>query len=160
MDEREFCDRALDRAIKAGAEYADVRLIPFSASEDIHVKDGVVENLEYTESAGFGVRILLDGVWGFASSYTISEKEIAHVVDLAVQIAKASALTRERAVKLSSSLIWKRVRYVSPVEIDPFKVSLEEKVDLLVKADQIMRQHSKKIRFSKGDMTSDREKKV
>src|SRR5215470_8025240 len=130
MDEREFCDRALDLAVKAGADYADVRLIPFSAAENISVKDGVVENLEYSESAGFGVRVLLDGVWGFASSFKISEKEMAHVVEMAVQIAKASSITKRRETKLAAALIWKSARYTSPVKIDPFKVSLEEKVDL------------------------------
>src|SRR5215831_7151774 len=135
MDEREFCDRALDLTVKAGADYADVRLIPFSASENISVKDGIVENLEYGESAGFGVRVLLDGVWGFASSFTISEKELARVVELAVQIAKASATTKQKPVNLSANLIWKRAKYTTNVVTDPFKVSLEEKVDLLVKAD-------------------------
>lgn len=160
MDEREFCDRALDLAVKAGAAYADVRLIPFSAAENISVKDGIVENLEYGESAGFGVRVLLDGVWGFASSFTISEKELSRVVELAVQIAKASATTKQKAVTLSSNLIWKRAKYVTNVGTDPFKVSLEEKVDLLVKADRIMRQHGKKIRTTEGDLTFDRIHKI
>ncbi|HSP05803.1 MAG TPA: DNA gyrase modulator, partial [Acidobacteriota bacterium] len=131
MEEKDFCDKALDHATERGAEYADVRLIPLSVSEDISVKNGVVENLEYSESAGFGVRVLLDGAWGFASSSTLSEREVARVVDLAISIARASVTTKQRAARLASALIWKRARYVSPVEIDPFRVSLEEKVDLL-----------------------------
>ena len=68
LDEREFCEHVLDVAIQKGASYADIRVIPYSVSEDISVKNGVVENLEYSELAGFGVRVLEDGVWGFASS--------------------------------------------------------------------------------------------
>src|SRR5262249_11275542 len=126
----------------------------------ISVKDGIVENLEYGESAGFGVRVLLDGVWGFASSFTISEKELARVVELAVQIAKASSTTKQKAVKLSANLIWKRAKYLTNVVTDPFKVSLEEKVDLLVKADRVMRQHGKKIRTTEGALTFDRVQKI
>jgi TldD protein len=153
MDEREFCDKALDVAIRKGANYADVRIIPYSVAEEISVKNGVVENLEYTESAGFGVRVLLDGVWGFASSSNPTEKEIPRVVDLALRIAKASSLTRKKPAKLSSALIWKNAQYTGMYEIDPFKVSLEEKVDLLVKADQLMRKQSNKVKITECDLT-------
>ena len=156
MDEREFCDKALDVAIRKGANYADVRIIPYSAAEDISVKNGVVENLEYTESAGFGVRVLLDGVWGFASSSNPTEKEIPRVVELALRIAKASALTRKKPVKLSAALIWKNAQYTGSYSIDPFKVSLEEKVDLLVKADQLMRKQSSKVKITECDLTFNR----
>ena len=156
MDEREFCDKALDVAIRKGANYADVRIIPYSAAEDISVKNGVVENLEYTESAGFGVRVLLDGVWGFASSSNPTEKEIPRVVELALRIAKASALTRKKPAKLSSALIWKNAQYTGSYSIDPFKVSLEEKVDLLVKADQLMRKQSSKVKITECDLTFNR----
>lgn len=159
MEEKEFCDKALDLAAARGAQYADVRLIPISISEDISVKNGVVENLEYSESAGFGVRVLLDGVWGFASSSTLSDKEVARVVDLAVNIARASATTKQRDVRLASALIWKRARYVSPVEIDPFRVSLEEKVDLLVKADQLMKQASTKVKVTECVLSFSRTRK-
>jgi len=156
MDEREFCDRVLDLAIHKGANYADVRLIPYSVSEDISVKNGVVENLEYSELAGFGVRLLLDGVWGFASSSNFVEKEIPHVVDLAFRIAKASVLTRKKSVRLSSALIWKNAQYFSRFAIDPFKVSREEKVDLLVKADQLMRKQSSKVKITECDLSFNR----
>ncbi|HJZ12752.1 MAG TPA: DNA gyrase modulator, partial [Acidobacteriota bacterium] len=160
MDEREFCEDALQRTIAAGGDYADIRLIPFSISENISVKNGVVENLEYSESAGFGVRVLLDGVWGFASSFKLEDKEVSRVVETAIHIAKASHLTKHRDVRLSSALIWKDAHYESPVRIDPFRVSLEEKVDLLVKADQLMRQHSKKVKITECEMSFGRQRKI
>ncbi len=160
MDERDFCEKVLAATIKSGVDYADVRLIPFSQSEEITVKNGVVENLEHSESAGFGVRVLLDGVWGFASSFRIQEKDIASIVETAVQIAKASAITSKYPVKLASNVIWKDAHYVSQAKIDPFKVSLEEKVDLLVRADNLIRQHSKKVKIREGDLTFQRYRKV
>ena len=153
MDERDFCEKALSAALKAGVDYADVRLIPVSKSQEITVKNGVVENLEHSESAGFGVRVLLNGVWGFASSFKIQEKEIGTVVDTAVQIAKASAITSKVPVRLAPSIIWKDGKYTSPARIDPFKVSLEEKVDLLVRADQLIQQNSKKVKIRECDLT-------
>jgi TldD protein len=159
-DEREFCENALQLAVSRGADYADIRLIPLSTSENISVKNGVVENLEYAESAGFGVRVLLDGVWGFASSFKIENKEMARVVDLAIEIAKAGGLTKQRPARLSAAVIWKNTRYESPVKIDPFKVSLEEKVDLLVKADQLMRSQSKKVKITECTLTFAKTRKI
>lgn len=159
-EEKDFCDQALDLASSRGVQYADIRLIPLSKSEEISVKNGVVENLEYSEAAGFGVRVLIDGVWGFASSFRISEKEIGRVVELALNIAKASGLTKRRETKLSAALIWKKANYVGASRIDPFKVSLEEKVDLLVKADQSMRQESRKVKVTEGDLSFNRFRKI
>jgi TldD protein len=147
MDEREFCEKVLHAALKHHIDYADVRLIPYSRSQEISVKNGVVENLEHSESAGFGIRVLLNGVWGFASSFRIDEKEIPSIVEMAVEIAKASAITKKKAVKLAPSIIWKDALYITRAQIDPFKVSLEEKVDLLVRADREMSQHAKKVKI-------------
>lgn len=160
MDEKDFCERVLADALKHGVDYADVRLIPYSQSEEITVKNGVVENLEHSESAGFGVRVLLNGVWGFASSFRIQEKEIAAIVNAAVQIARASAITSKYPVKLSPNIIWKDAHFISYAKIDPFKVSLEEKVDLLVRADQLIHQNAKKVKIRECDMAFHRFKKV
>jgi TldD protein len=160
QSEKQFCENALDLATSKGVQYADIRLIPQSVSEEISVKSGVVENLEYSEMAGFGVRVLLGGVWGFASSFATTEKEVARVVDLAIQIAKASASTKRRETKLAAALIWKDANYISAARIDPFKVSLEEKVDLLVKADQLMKQESKKVKVTEADLSFHRMRKI
>jgi TldD protein len=160
MQESDFIEKALQYAIDRGVHYADIRLIPLSIGENISVKNGVVENLEYAEQAGFGIRVLLDGCWGFASSFRIEEKEIIRVLDLAMKIAKASSLTKQYPVHLSSALIWKRAQYNSPMKIDPFKVSLDEKVDLLVRADGAIRQESKKIKVTEGDLTFNRMRKI
>lgn len=160
MDERDFCEKVLAAALKSGIDYADVRLIPNSRSQEITVKNGVVENLEHSESAGFGVRVLLNGVWGFASSFRIEEKEIPRVLDTAIQIAKASAITSRYPVKLAANVIWKDAQYISPVKTDPFKVSLEEKVDLLVRADDLIRRHGKKVKIRECDLSFQSYRKI
>ena len=59
--------------------------------EHIEVRNGVVSSLSDGESAGFSVRALVDGAWGFASSADMSDAELDRVAALAVSIAKASA---------------------------------------------------------------------
>ena len=51
-------------------------------------------------AAGFGVRVIHSGVWGFASSPIVTEDEIRRITRIATDIAKASAIakqTRRRA---------------------------------------------------------------
>ena len=62
----EAAGRALDTAVARGAQYADVRF-EVARSERIEVRNGIVAALADSTSAGFGVRALVDGAWGFAA---------------------------------------------------------------------------------------------
>ena len=63
---RDLTDRALDTATSLGASYADARVVR-RLDESIAIKSGRVEGVASGESEGFGVRVLVDGAWGFAS---------------------------------------------------------------------------------------------
>ena len=52
--------RALDLAQSRGAQYADVRVVNHR-TESISVKDGIVEELNSSETEGVGVRVLVNG---------------------------------------------------------------------------------------------------
>ena len=82
--------RALNLAQIRGAQYGDIRVV-VSRTDTIHVKNGVVETLNTSESMGFGVRVLVDGAWGFASSRELTSEEIESVSSQAIEIARASA---------------------------------------------------------------------
>jgi len=128
--------RALETAKLKGAQYADVRVI-HSKDEDISVKNGVVESMSANETMGFGVRVLVDGAWGFASSRERTNEEVDKVTDLAVKIARASALARGEQVRLGDPVTSKG-SYTTPIQTDPFTISLEDKLNLLLQADEAM----------------------
>ncbi|MCI0584824.1 MAG: TldD/PmbA family protein, partial [Chloroflexi bacterium] len=94
---RELTERALDTAAQLGASYADVRVIR-RRDESISVKSGRVEGVAMGESDGFGVRVVVDGAWGFAASDTLDLVEADRVGSLAVRIARASATALRRPV--------------------------------------------------------------
>jgi TldD protein len=48
-------------------DYGDVRVVT-RESESIVVKNGIVEAITHSTDVGFGVRVLRDSAWGFASS--------------------------------------------------------------------------------------------
>jgi len=131
---REYTDRALDTAKASGATYADIRIVR-ATTQGINVKNGIVQGLTQDESFGFGVRVIADGAWGFASSSDVTLEEMDRVAALAVRIAKASARANAEPVDLGPPEVHVD-QYTTPHEIDPFTVSLEEKIDLLLAADK------------------------
>jgi len=133
----DIANRALNQAQVAGASYADVRVIT-QRSEVISVKNGQVEAFARSISEGFGVRVVAGGAWGFASSNQLTTAEADRIARLAVSIAKASATAGKSAVRLSPLAVV-RARYETPVLKDPLEVAVEDKLALLLKADEAMR---------------------
>lgn len=133
--------RALDSAQAQGAQYADVRVVQTS-EQSVSVKNGLAEGIGSTESQGLGVRVLLDGAWGFASSRELAAAEVDRITGLALQIARASALVKSEPVDLGPPVTSRGV-YTTPIEIDPFAVSLEDKLAVLLEAEKAMARASK-----------------
>lgn len=149
---------ALERAKKLGASYADIRVVD-KKQESVRTKNGNVESLGSSRSKGFGVRVLYDGAWGFSSSAQVRGDEIQRVAEEAVSIAKASAtVKRMRDVELAPV---KPVvaRWESQCKVDPFSVKVEDKINLLLEADRLMRQ-TKGVRVASGNIMALREEKV
>ncbi len=131
---RELTDRALNLAQVQGATYTDIRIIN-RQTQNINVKNGIVQGLSLDTNQGFGVRVIADGAWGFASSNTLTPAEVDRVAALAVTIAKASALANQEAVNIGPPEVHEDT-YKTPVKINPFSVSLNDKVSLLLDADK------------------------
>jgi len=135
---RELTERALQVAAQRGAGYADVRVVR-QLEEQINVKSGVVTGASSRESEGFGVRVLVDGAWGFAASHRLTAAEGERIAAQAVRIARASARSLRSPVRLDDRPP-AHGRYETPVEQDPFVVPLERKIAGLLQADEAMRQ--------------------
>jgi len=153
----DLVSRALDLAEVQGAGYADIRIVRTS-QERISVRSGVVDTLSFDESLGFGVRVLVNGCWGFASSHDITSKEVDRVTALAVNIAKASATLSKGAVNLGPPVTSRGI-YTTPIEEDPFTISTDHKLALLMDADQRMAS-VKGIRSRQGNLIFIKEEKT
>ncbi len=134
---RQLTGLALDTARLHGATYADVRIVEHR-EQTVGVKNGVVESLSETEDHGFGIRVIAEGAWGFASSAVLGQEEVERVAALAVEIARASALARREPVDIGPP-VTSTGSYRTPVQIDPFSVPVEDKIGLLLEADSRMR---------------------
>ncbi|HEY7736784.1 MAG TPA: TldD/PmbA family protein, partial [Candidatus Limnocylindrales bacterium] len=131
---RDLTARALDTATALGATYADVRIVR-RREESIAIKSGQVEGVATGETDGFGVRVVVDGAWGFASSHRLEPGEADAIAAAAVRIAKASATALRNPVVLDDRPPANGT-YTTPVREDPFAVALETKIGGLLEADR------------------------
>ena len=136
----DLLQQACELATLQGCQFADARYLDIQ-KQRVMSRDQALSGCNDSEDRGFGVRVLYKGAWGFACSPNYCADEVSRVVTLALQIARASA----RAPR-AGGVHWAPE---APIELsfrshcvrDPFAVSLEEKADLLVSANEIMLQN-------------------
>src|ERR671923_26887 len=67
-----LCEAAVDVALGAGASYADARAVSLRR-QLVVTKNRNVDDVSDAESEGIGVRVLVDGAWGFAADRRLDE---------------------------------------------------------------------------------------
>ena len=131
----------LDAAKLKGVDYADIRMVRRKV-EEIEVKNGRIEGLTHDEDIGFGIRVFLEGAWGFAASSRMTKREMESVLGKALKIAKASSKAKKEGVLFPAfpSVV---DRYQTPFSINPFDVPTETKIDRLLRIDEVVRKNNK-----------------
>src|SRR5688500_20298151 len=84
---------ALEAAKSAGASYADIR-ISRNRNQAIFTREQRVQNLVDNETFGLGVRVLVGGAWGFASSRDLAREEVTRVARQAGAQARATRTSK------------------------------------------------------------------
>jgi TldD protein len=144
---RNLLGNILDLARVKGAEYADIRVV-HRQNEEIAVKNGKLDALTRDEDAGFGVRVLFRGAWGFACSSKVNQKEMAKTLNRAWKIARESSRAKGNGVHFSPALP-ATARYETPHALDPLHVPPEKKIALLLDCDTVLRRQ-KKVKISEA----------
>jgi TldD protein len=134
---RETVDLAAGLCAYAEARHVHMR------QESLAVHDELVDAVDADESEGLGVRVLVGGAWGFAATRDVSSAgaEAALRRALAVAEAQPAAGARPLAPVTPQAGHWD-----APCAIDPFDVSLEERLSLLFAAAAAMRGDARIIR--------------
>lgn len=152
---------AIDRARSAGASYADARLVAWKR-ERVAVRDDHIRGVNRSDEYGIGVRVLVDGGWGFAATHRMDEKSVAAATKQAVQTAKVNAKLMKdvagKPVELAPVQPVKGV-WISAHERDPFTVPIQEKAGLLIEANMAMLREPG-VRFANSSVYSVREEKL
>src|SRR5688572_23936206 len=124
---------ALNAAKLGGASYADVR-IARQQQNVIQTRERQIEEIENSDTIGCGVRALVDGCWGFAATPHLTKDAVTRAAREATAVAKANRVARDKVVELAATQRWPDASWKSDHTIDPWDISLEEKTDLLLRA--------------------------
>lgn len=135
---RPLTEVALETARSLGASYGDIRIARYreqaaylrTQAEFGSTKIQHVPQVSDTESFGFGIRVLVNGTWGFAAATKAERDEVARVAREAVNVARINSVLTRQPVELAPVKPAVDV-YRTPFLKDPFAVSLAEKVDYL-----------------------------
>jgi TldD protein len=130
----EVAEVALARATALGASYADIRVNRYQR-ESIATRERQVQNVSRSTSYGLGLRVLVNGAWGFAATNVVEPGAARAVAEQAVAIARANAVLASRKVVLANAdkvvTTW-----TSAFKRDPFEVPLETKIAFLMKLNE------------------------
>ena len=129
-----LADAALATAKKLGASYADIRINRYRL-ESVSTRERQVLNVSSGQNFGFGVRVLINGTWGFAASPLVTVDEVKRITTEAAAIAKAnSAITRRKIDLVPTPKVV--TKWKSSFERDPFEVPTDEKIAMLMKINE------------------------
>ena len=134
VNKNALADIAISTAKRLGASYADIRINRYRF-ESIGTRERQVQQVAHSSSFGFGVRVLVEGTWGFASSRHVTSEEVQRVTGQAVDIARANAVYQRKPVRMvpvpKVVATWK-----SSFQKDPFDVPLDDKIQFLLKLNE------------------------
>lgn len=128
---KRIADVALNAARSKGATYTDVRIGRY-LNQYVVTREDKVENIVNTESYGMGVRVIVNGSWGFAATDKMDNDSVARAAELAVAIAKENSRLLLEPVQLAPQKGYGEVSWKAPIEKNAFEVPIKDKVDLLL----------------------------
>ncbi|HUY56827.1 MAG TPA: TldD/PmbA family protein [Candidatus Micrarchaeaceae archaeon] len=128
-----LADAALDSIAKTvGVSYGDIR-IHRDRIQGIHVREHDLISLSESEPQGFGVRLVVDGSWGFAASSDLTEGGVTRAVTAAAEMAHLLRPLLEERVELAPEPAHQQT-WIGEVETNPFDVAADRKVDFMLDA--------------------------
>ena len=140
-------DAALEAmAATKGVGYGDIR-VHRDRVQGIHVREHDLISLSESQPLGFGVRLVVDGSWGFAASSDLSQDGVRRAVGAAAEMARLLRPLLEERVELAPEPAH-RETWVGEVELNPFDVAADAKVSFMLEAtDRCLRAGAKFAEF-------------
>ena len=115
---------------RRGVEYADVRY-EHALHESLVAEQGRVASISLSESAGIGIRVLIKGSWGFASTPHLTTASLKRAAAQAIELARAASILNREPRPLAPVKPIKAT-HASRCAVDPFEVPLSQKLDYLL----------------------------
>ncbi|HQQ83522.1 MAG TPA: TldD/PmbA family protein [Cyclobacteriaceae bacterium] len=133
---KQLADVALNTARSGGATYADVRIGRY-LNQFINTREAKVQNIVNLESFGVGIRVIVNGTWGFAATNEVNDDGVRKATTRAVAIAKANSKFQKEQVQLAPNPSHGEVSWKTPIQKNAFEVPVADKVALLLNTNAI-----------------------
>lgn len=162
---REITERVISLAQKKGATYADCRIV-FQEQESLGIEgfeegSAKIASASKDSSEGMGVRVVLNGTWGFAAGSFFGKVSADDLTERAIRSASANAKLQHNPVILAPvEALGFTVYFASQFLQDPFDVSWEEKIGLLLRVDEAMRKSSISVFKREADLSFVKTRKI
>src|SRR5262245_3410769 len=154
---KDLAAQALDAVARREVTYADVRAVEIR-ERDITTKNGKASQVLSAESLGIGIRVLVNGCWGFAATDATDKHGIESSAAAALEIAKSGAFANKHDVVLAPEEKYEAV-WVSPIRTDPFSVPVDENLAVLLAVDREIRRHPG-VNLAEASMHFERRRQV
>src|SRR4029450_1462977 len=117
----ELSDAALTKAKELGCSHAELRVERIRQAYRIF-RDHALETTADNQVLGLSVRVVHNGVWGFASDITLSPDSATRLSERAVATARVSRPLTPASVELADEEVYSGAGWVSAYDVDPFDV--------------------------------------
>jgi TldD protein len=120
---------------EAHSDYADARHV-HKRTEAIETRNGAVDRVARADDEGIGIRVRIGGAWGFAATRETTREAAEEALERAIASARAQPAAPSTELAPVEPA---RGEHRAPADgTDPFAVSLEEKLGILMAADEAL----------------------
>jgi len=122
--------------LNLGVDFIDVRLQDYY-SEYILLDNGVIREINTSHIRGVGIRVVVNGVTGYSSTYSLDKSEVERAVLRAYKVAKASFKAPHKVSFQERPT--SRGRVSSSYSLEPEDIDFSEKISVLKAMDSVAR---------------------
>ena len=153
----DLAELAVDRSIRAGARFADVR-VESSVGTNIFTMDGRTRMMVGQQESGAGIRAFVGGAWGFSATSNLTKQALTAAALAAVKMAKAAKAKAKVAFEIEGGRAVK-LNEVYKCREEPGEIPISEKLEFALGLDKSMsdldaRIHSTSARYD--DLSAER----
>ncbi len=128
-DELYFMEKALEKAVEYGADFAEVR---FEEENILYIRfeKEDIKSLDVGSDVGLGIVVYYKGARGYSYTSELTEVSVDEMVKNAIRVAKASSLLTKEKIEPIEYKPEDYKGFVPSVKKHPRDVSLEEKIEI------------------------------
>ncbi len=125
-------EELVEFAVEYGTQIADYVEARYqkTVGTSIMMKNGVVEGAGFVSDEGMGIRVLLNGGMGFASTNILSKDSLKNAVDDAIKLARSSSTMRREKIEFSEEQ-FSKISYEVRMKKDFRDLDIEDKIEYL-----------------------------